>query len=466
MVCKNCSKDIPLETKFCHYCGESLKDVVKGEFIKITYASFSKRTFSYLIDAIILIIVSFPFIIIFDSVFFLSILLFIAYYTFTEASNLQASPGKKILGLKVTDMDGNQLTIGRSFIRQISKLLSSIFYVGYILALFTEKKQALHDLISNCLVMEVKETIQKDTRVESKSQNMFEEAIRSNSGSESYDDTLSPGEITRKVKKGLSSLPGFTVISDAVMGMSGLNKQLEYLKDDPKDPLNWIQYYECYVTYQKMRHGVSWVRIITNPAGFALSKGISSGLNALDDEHKEFDATNCLKQAVILSEKKLKAKNYNAQDIAILAKAYFYLSINEEEYSKVDELLKKAIQFMSKAIEGEKSTRLKAEYFFFLSQFYQQAANQNLRYKSLNISRKLGFQPALQVLKKELIDKGMEVDELKYIELPVGVTPISTFHLTYKPSFEKKIENTIEGVFKGQSNKIKETSNMLKRIIQ
>lgn len=76
------------------------------------------------------------------------------YYAIMESSKAQASVGKMALGIKVTDTDGNRLTFGKAFLRAIGKLISSSFMcLGFIIAAFTEKKQALHDLIASTLVV-------------------------------------------------------------------------------------------------------------------------------------------------------------------------------------------------------------------------------------------------------------------------------------------------------------------------
>jgi uncharacterized RDD family membrane protein YckC len=75
------------------------------------------------------------------------------YFTFFEASAWQATPGKRILRLYVTDLGGRRLTPARAALRNIARLLSGIVLVGYFLAGFTEKKQALHDIIASCLVL-------------------------------------------------------------------------------------------------------------------------------------------------------------------------------------------------------------------------------------------------------------------------------------------------------------------------
>jgi uncharacterized RDD family membrane protein YckC len=77
------------------------------------------------------------------------------YYALSESSSWQATLGKKMLNLKVTDMTGQPISFarasGRFFARIITKLIP--FGIGYILAGFTEKKQAIHDMIASCLVL-------------------------------------------------------------------------------------------------------------------------------------------------------------------------------------------------------------------------------------------------------------------------------------------------------------------------
>jgi len=76
------------------------------------------------------------------------------YYTFMESSKYQASIGKIVLGLKVTDTNGNKLDFTKALVRNLSKIISSmILLIGYLMAAFTEKKQALHDMIAGTLVV-------------------------------------------------------------------------------------------------------------------------------------------------------------------------------------------------------------------------------------------------------------------------------------------------------------------------
>ena len=77
------------------------------------------------------------------------------YYAYFESSEWQASVGKKVMNIVVTDMNGNRISFGRASGRYFAKIVSGLIPlgIGYILAGVTEKKQALHDMIASCLVL-------------------------------------------------------------------------------------------------------------------------------------------------------------------------------------------------------------------------------------------------------------------------------------------------------------------------
>jgi len=76
------------------------------------------------------------------------------YYALMESSKLRGTLGKMALNIRVTDMDGGQISFARATGRYFGKILSGmIFMIGYIMAGFTEKKQALHDMLAGCLVI-------------------------------------------------------------------------------------------------------------------------------------------------------------------------------------------------------------------------------------------------------------------------------------------------------------------------
>lgn len=77
------------------------------------------------------------------------------YHALMECSEWQATVGKKALGLVVTDMSGQRVSFGRATGRHFGKIITNIIpaFVGYILAGFTQKSQALHDMLASCLVL-------------------------------------------------------------------------------------------------------------------------------------------------------------------------------------------------------------------------------------------------------------------------------------------------------------------------
>ena len=75
------------------------------------------------------------------------------YESLMESASKQATLGKMVLGLKVTDMEGRRISFSRATGRHFAKIISGmIFAVGYIMAGFTQRKQALHDMIAGTLV--------------------------------------------------------------------------------------------------------------------------------------------------------------------------------------------------------------------------------------------------------------------------------------------------------------------------
>ncbi|HXR34103.1 MAG TPA: RDD family protein [Verrucomicrobiae bacterium] len=77
------------------------------------------------------------------------------YYAYLESGEKQATWGKQALGLYVTDGAANRISFGRASGRFFAKIISALIplWIGYIMAGFTEKKQALHDMIAGCLVL-------------------------------------------------------------------------------------------------------------------------------------------------------------------------------------------------------------------------------------------------------------------------------------------------------------------------
>lgn len=79
----------------------------------------------------------------------------VLYFSCFHASRLMASPGKLAVGIKVVRGDGERLTFGRSLCRGLAYYLSLIpLCLGFLPAAFTQRKQALHDMICDTLVVD------------------------------------------------------------------------------------------------------------------------------------------------------------------------------------------------------------------------------------------------------------------------------------------------------------------------
>ncbi len=90
----------------------------------------------------------------------LNLLIWWLYYAIMESSPLQATLGKLAVGSIVTDLDGDRISFLKATGRHFGKLISAlILCLGYLMAGFTERKQALHDLIAGCLVIQKKSNI-------------------------------------------------------------------------------------------------------------------------------------------------------------------------------------------------------------------------------------------------------------------------------------------------------------------
>jgi uncharacterized RDD family membrane protein YckC/Tfp pilus assembly major pilin PilA len=75
------------------------------------------------------------------------------YFALTQSSPAQASPGQRALNLKVTDLMGNRISFARASGRYFASLLSGLtLFIGYLLNLFTARRQTLHDLIAGTVV--------------------------------------------------------------------------------------------------------------------------------------------------------------------------------------------------------------------------------------------------------------------------------------------------------------------------
>jgi len=185
MFCPTCGSENPDDSRTCSMCGRQLPErsalADSPESKTIVHAGFWRRFAAHLIDTALVTTVGLGggmiAGLILGSAFItpqgssskeieaasfmagITISLFTAivswlYFTLMESSPKQATLGKMAMGIVVTDMNADRISFGKANARYWAKLLSSlILSIGYIMAAFTERKQALHDIIAGTLVM-------------------------------------------------------------------------------------------------------------------------------------------------------------------------------------------------------------------------------------------------------------------------------------------------------------------------
>jgi len=81
------------------------------------------------------------------------LLILLIYWVLSETGPRRASIGKRIMCIEVVDESGARITWRRSLWRNVGKFLSAfVFMVGFMMAGWTNRKQALHDMLTSCLV--------------------------------------------------------------------------------------------------------------------------------------------------------------------------------------------------------------------------------------------------------------------------------------------------------------------------
>lgn len=146
------------------YQTESAQDLLTEEFLPV-YGGFWERFAAAIIDGIILYIpvallqysmggaaqeISTK--MLWQNVIALAIQWL--YFATMESGDNQATFGKKALGLKVTDLQGERITFAKATGRYFGKFISAIiFFIGYLMMLWSPKKQTLHDVMAGTLII-------------------------------------------------------------------------------------------------------------------------------------------------------------------------------------------------------------------------------------------------------------------------------------------------------------------------
>jgi uncharacterized RDD family membrane protein YckC/Tfp pilus assembly major pilin PilA len=175
MYCANCGTQSQAGHTVCVKCGKPLTEhpyqapraavsaIAPATSGDTPFASFWIRFGAYIIDSIILFVVYMLSSVVLAvaaspgaalASFGLWVLVPYLYYAIFESANTQATPGKLAVGLRVTNEAGEPLGFGAATGRYFGKIVSSFtLLIGYLMVLFTERRQTLHDKMAGALVV-------------------------------------------------------------------------------------------------------------------------------------------------------------------------------------------------------------------------------------------------------------------------------------------------------------------------
>lgn len=174
MFCTNCGKEQDGNSAYCTNCGARLgqdpaMQPVVVPVAAVQYAGFWRRVAAYIIDSIVIGIVAQLLITIvgFGIDSFAAIQAIYGainlvggwlYYAIMQSSSNQATLGKMALAIIVTDSAGNKISFARATGRHFAKIISTIILlIGFFMIAFTKKKQGLHDMLADTLVIQKKQ---------------------------------------------------------------------------------------------------------------------------------------------------------------------------------------------------------------------------------------------------------------------------------------------------------------------
>lgn len=186
VTCPSCGRETYQGVARCPHCGEVL-DQKADKKLRVQegltrYGGFWLRAVALVIDEIL---VSLPFFMLFfaaflfgfaDSLFssevttvseeeievtyslntvgsIIYIVVYWLYEAFMVSSKYQATLGKHILGLRITDAEGKRLSFLRATGRHFARYVSWIVVFGILMVAFTKRKRGLHDFIANTVVV-------------------------------------------------------------------------------------------------------------------------------------------------------------------------------------------------------------------------------------------------------------------------------------------------------------------------
>lgn len=202
MYCSQCGAPVPESAVYCPSCGRALSastplstaaaitavpsapaatwsTPIAVETPAARYAGFWRRFWAFLIDGTILSLALWPVRLALGAPFCFSadsiedfsreelvsklgvvviantinMLVSWIYFALFHSSARQASPGMMALGMRVTDAAGQRISFARASARYFGSLVSTMTLgIGFLMMLFTERKQTLHDLMAGTVV--------------------------------------------------------------------------------------------------------------------------------------------------------------------------------------------------------------------------------------------------------------------------------------------------------------------------
>jgi uncharacterized RDD family membrane protein YckC len=199
MFCPKCGKETDALGKFCQWCGADIVSIPatppatpeedEGSDVGV-YAGLGRRIVAFIVDLILILLLDavavavlglfrglqnlyFFFVqhapvdslttegtsaALFGSIIasygIVIIVIPWLYYAGFESSRSQATPGKLLMRIVVTDLDGNKPSFARVTLRHFAKFISTlVIFLGFLMIGLTNKRQGLHDKIAGCLVL-------------------------------------------------------------------------------------------------------------------------------------------------------------------------------------------------------------------------------------------------------------------------------------------------------------------------
>lgn len=126
--------------------------------VPVQYGGFWERFGAAFLDGLILMLPNFIMQFMFgrDQGFLSSIIINWLYFALQESGPSQATLGKKALGLKVLSVNGRPISFGQATGRFFGRYVSAaILFIGYLMMLWDDKKQTLHDKLAGTIVIKL-----------------------------------------------------------------------------------------------------------------------------------------------------------------------------------------------------------------------------------------------------------------------------------------------------------------------